>query len=115
MEYIVIKNHRTEYHNPITLKQGEKVIIGEESGKNWPNWIFCTKMDGSNKGWVPKQILKCEANYEIIVEDYSAKELEIDKGAIVEGIKELNGWLWLKDKGTKEIGWVPMENLKKME
>ena len=112
MEYIVIENYRTEYPNPIFLEKGEKVVIGEESGENWPNWIFCTKMDGSNKGWVPKQIIKQENNYGIISEDYSAKELDVDKGIIVEGIKELNGWLWLMNKETKEIGWVPMENLK---
>jgi hypothetical protein len=54
MEYIVIENHRTEFPDPIILKQGEKIIIGEKTSINWPNWVFCTKTDGSNKGWVPK-------------------------------------------------------------
>ena len=115
MEYIVIEEHRTEFLNPIILKQGENVILGEETSVNWPNWIFCTKMDGSNKGWVPKQIIKCENDCGIILEDYSAKELDIDKGNIVEGIKELNGWLWLKNISTNEIGWVPVEKLKVLE
>jgi hypothetical protein len=114
MEYIVIKAHRTEFHDPIILKQGEKVIIGEESSDTWLNWIFCTKTDGSNKGWVPKQIIKHIDNYGEITEDYSAKELDIDEGTIIEGIKELNGWLWLRNKNINEIGWVPMENLKKL-
>ena len=114
MKYIVIKDHRTEFHNPIILKLGEKVIIGEESTDTWPNWVFCTKTDGSNKGWVPKQIIRVIKNYGEIIEDYSAKELDVDEGTIVEGIKELNGWLWLKNKNTNEIGWVPIENLKKL-
>jgi hypothetical protein len=58
MEYIVIENHRTEFSEPIILKQGEKVIIGKEISVNWPNWIFCKKMDDSNKGWVPEQIIE---------------------------------------------------------
>jgi hypothetical protein len=115
MEYIVIENHSTKFPDPIILKQGEKIIIGEESSINWPNWVFCTKTDGSNKGWVPKQIIKYEDNYGYIIDDYSAKELDIDKGAVVEGIKELNGWLWLKNKKTNETGWVPIDKLKKLE
>jgi hypothetical protein len=31
MEYIVIENHRTEFPDPILLKQGETVFIGEKS------------------------------------------------------------------------------------
>jgi hypothetical protein len=116
MKYMVIENHRTEFSNPITLKQGEKVILGEESeDETMPNWIFCKKMDDSNEGWVPKQIIKNQNNYGEIIEDYSAKELDIDKKTIVEGIKELNGWLWLKNIQTNEIGWVPINNLRKID
>ncbi|MDR1134159.1 MAG: hypothetical protein LBL05_08330 [Synergistaceae bacterium] len=114
MKYIVIENHRTEFPDPIILKQGEKVIIGEESA-NWPNWVFCTKSDGSNKGWIPKQIINSESDYGNITEDYSAKELDIDIGTIVEGMRELNDWLWLKNKKTNEIGWVPVKKLRKLE
>jgi hypothetical protein len=115
MKYIVTEDHRTEYPDPIILKQGEKVIIGEESGEDWPNWVFCTKTDGSNGGWVPKQIINHERDYGIIINDYSAKELDIDKGIIVEGIEEMNGWLWSKNEATNEIGWIPLEKLMKLE
>ncbi|MCL2412853.1 MAG: hypothetical protein FWC98_01795 [Bacteroidales bacterium] len=46
-------------------------------------------------------------NHGSVIEDYSAKELDIDEGTIVEKIKELNGWLWSKNTRTNEIGWVP--------
>jgi len=36
------------------------------------------------------------------------------KEPFVEGIKELNGWLWLNNKETNEIGWVPMCKLKQL-
>jgi len=112
MDYIVTEKHETEYPNPIILKTGEKVIIGEEfeGYENWTNWIYCKKIDDSNGGWVPKQIIKYDD--EIIIKDYSAKELNVEKGMIIEGIEELNGWLWSKNKSTGEEGWIPMEKIK---
>ena len=113
VDYIVIEKHETEYPNPITLTIGEKVIIGEEhevtESENWENWIFCTKADNSNSGWVPKQIIDHES--ERILRDYSAKELTVEEGVILEGIEELNGWLLSKNKSTGEVGWIPMENI----
>jgi len=123
MKYIVKENHRTEYPNPIILKQGEKVIVGKTSeetvgetpyDENWTGWILCTKLDKSNDGWVPEQIIQIENDFGIITEDYSAKELDIDKGVVVEGIKELNGWLLSENKNTNEIGWIPMDKLEKI-
>ena len=112
MDYIIIETHETEYPNPIILKAGEKVIIGEEFNgcENWTNWVYCKKIDNSNGGWVPKQIIEDDCG--IILRDYSAKELNVEKGTIVEGIKELNGWLWSKNKLTNETGWIPMEKVK---
>ncbi|MCP1662515.1 MAG: hypothetical protein D5R99_04070 [Methanocalculus sp. MSAO_Arc1] len=71
--------------------------------------------DGSHQGWVPKQIIHFSNQFGEILEDYSAKELDIDEGTIVEGIKELNGWLLVKIQSTNEIGWVPMENMKRVD
>lgn len=121
MKYIVIENFRTEFPNPMILKKGEKVIIGEdpnpsaEDDEKWPNWVFCIKTDDSNQGFVPEQIIKSEEKYGYLTEDYSNKELDIDKGTIVEGIKELNGWLWVKNISTNEIGWVPLDKLEKTQ
>lgn len=113
MDYLVIKEHETEYPNPITLEIGERVIIGEEhEAVESENWVYCIKADNSKGGWVPKQIIDYEK--EIILRDYSAKELTIAEGAIVEGIEEMNGWLLSKNKLTGETGWIPMENIKLM-
>ena len=115
VNYIVIEKHKTNYPNPIMLKAGEKVIIGEEfkgigNEESWTNWVYCKKIDGSNEGWVPKQIIKYDS--EIIIQDYSAKELNVEKGAIVEGEKELNGWLWSRNTSTNETGWIPIGKIK---
>ena len=111
MTYIIIEQHITEYLNPIILKAGEKVIIGEEfigSGneENWKNWIYCKKIDVSTGGWVPKQFIDFDSG--TIIQDYSAKELNVEKGMIIEGIEDLNGWMWSKNISTDEMGWIPM-------
>jgi len=122
MKYVVKENHRTEFPNPIILKQGEKVVTGKTSeetvgetpyDENWTGWILCTKLDKSNDGWVPEQIIQIENDFGIITEDYSAKELDVDKGVVVEGIKELNGWMLSENKNTNETGWVPLDKLRK--
>jgi len=114
--YVVTENYKTEFTNPITLTMGEKVTIGEDpdpemNPDTWINWAYCIKEDGSNAGFVPEQIIKKDGNYGIILEDYSAKEMNVKKGEIVEKIKELNGWLLAKNKATGETGWIPLENL----
>ena len=110
VDYIVIEKYETEYPNPIMLTIGEKVIIGKEHEvTESENWIYCTKMDNSNAGWVPKQIIDYKSGR--MLRNYSARELTVEEGAILEGIEELNGWLLSKNKSTGEIGWIPMENI----
>jgi hypothetical protein len=45
--------------------------------------------------------------------DYSAKEMNVDKGMVLECMKKLNGWIWSKNKQTNEIGRVPLYVLEK--
>ena len=116
MNYLVTENYETEFTSPITLTAGEKVTFGEDPNPEvnpdtWINWAYCIKLDGSNEGFVPEQIIKKEGDYGIILENYSAKEMTVSTGEMVEGIQELNGWLWSKNKRTGEIGWIPLEVL----
>jgi hypothetical protein len=120
MNYIVIEKYETEFINPIILKTGEKVTIGEDpnpemNSATWVNWVYCIKEDGSNAGFVPEQIIRKEGEYGTILQNYSAKELSVEKGEIIKGIEELNGWLWSKIESTGEIGWIPMDNLKLLD
>lgn len=108
MKYKVIEKHISNYPNPITLKKGEKVLVGKkyQGSESWPNWIYCFKLDKSQEGWVPEQILEND----IVKEDYTANELNVKEEDIVFGIRELNGWIFCKDHLGNE-GWVPKENL----
>ncbi len=116
-KYVVIQNRKSDYPEPLQLKKGDVVHIGRAfSGKDgWENWIFCTK-DGIS-GWVPQQII--ENNKDMtgsIIEDYSARELEIFKGEIIVAEKEMNGWIWgFKENDKADKGWVPLENVKRIK
>ncbi|MFU7507207.1 SH3 domain-containing protein [Vibrio cholerae] len=45
MEVIVVEEHTSEYPNPIYLKQGDEVQLGEMDDE-FPNWIFITTDSG---------------------------------------------------------------------
>jgi len=117
MKYTVIRQHISNYPEPIILTKGEKVRLGHEySGtEDWPNWVYCYKLDSSKAGWVPKQIIKkIGKTYGIVKENYTAKELNVEKGEQVECKKKLNGWIWCRKDGNCEEGWVPESNLKEI-
>ncbi|PHI28902.1 SH3 domain-containing protein [Budvicia aquatica] len=97
MKYRVIKQHTSEYPNPIVMAKGDRLIIGEKFDDNqaWNDWYFCETQDRV-KGWVPKQVINW---------------LSGNQGEVLTGIKELNGWIWCQHPDSKEEGWVPAENL----
>lgn len=113
MKYQVIKEHRSEFPNPIIILKGDKLVIGEKSDEHeaWNDWYFCETRD-QVKGWVPKQVIKwLKGNEGEALEDYTAKEMDVDEGEILSGTKILNGWIWCQNLSSKEEGWVPAENL----
>lgn len=113
--YITIKKWKSNYPNPIKLEQNEIVSIKqkENDNPNWKGWIFCETLNAS--GWVPEQIInRINTNKGLIIEKYSAKEMNIYKGEIVIELKELNGWIWAKRKIGDNEGWLPKEILKEI-
>jgi hypothetical protein len=111
--YLVVKQHISNYPHPIKLYEGQKVLVGEkyEEKKEWENWVYCYTSDKRLEGWVPTQIMNVQHNQGYIVEDYFAKELDIEVGELLEMEKELNGWFWMKRTSNREEGWVPKENV----
>ncbi|MCC8148296.1 hypothetical protein [Akkermansia sp.] len=44
-----------------------------------------------------------------VLEDYSARELVVDRGEDIVKIKTLNGWTWVRRTNDGEEGWIPDE------
>lgn len=109
-KYITLREWNPVYTDPIVLKKGDSFKYGKED-EQWKGWIWCTK-DGRG-GWVPKQFIKFinEEDGEAI-QNYSAVELKVERDMIVVGLKEFNGWLWVRQVLSDEEGWVPREVLK---
>lgn len=108
--YKILKEYKAQYENPIVLELGEKVHLGEEEKEEkWKGWIWAES--DINKGWIPKQILKISNDRKtgVVLEPYTAKELTVKEGDIIEKIKSLNGWTWSRNINTTNEGWIPDE------
>lgn len=108
--YKILCSYSTQYTNPIVLTVGECVELGEEEkDEKWKGWIWTESK--TNKGWVPVQILDISVDRQqgTVLEFYTAKELNAEKGDMIVKLKSLNGWTWSKNLRTNEEGWLPDE------
>lgn len=105
--YQVVHSHFSNYPDPIVLAKGDTVLYGREDTE-FPNWIFCEAIHSQKRGWVPKQILSSPDANQIstVLTDYSAYELTVNPGMIVEQEYELNEWSLVHTTDGKK-GWVP--------
>ncbi|HDS1736282.1 SH3 domain-containing protein [Pseudomonas hunanensis] len=114
MKYVVIKGHRSEYPRPIRFAKGEMLAIGQryEGEESWQDWYLCS-CAGQEAGWVPAQVIeRLSVAQGRALEQYSAHELDVDPGQLVEGLRLLNGWVWCRRQVNGELGWLPAEKLR---
>ncbi|MGE8286718.1 MAG: SH3 domain-containing protein [Stenotrophomonas sp.] len=112
-QYRVIRGHTSEYPNPISFTKGALLVVGEryEGPEGWDDWLFCD-MPGQEGGWVPAQIVELiDGTTGRALEDYTARELDVQEGELLLSAKALNGWAWCENPRTLEAGWVPLANL----
>ncbi|TVP47433.1 MAG: hypothetical protein EA345_10620 [Halomonas sp.] len=112
MDVVVVKEHISEYPNPIYLKQGDRVSLGEMDDE-FPNWIFVTTESGV-QGWAPIQYIDKLAcgSIGIMLHDYDAVELNTVVGEKLAALFELNSW-YRVCRATGEVGWVPVHTVKR--
>lgn len=117
MKYRVIEEHKSNNSNPINVKKGEKVKLGRISSEadGWCNWVYCFSLGSDTEGWIPEQMVKVENEYGILLNDYSAKELEVNKNNIIDGDIEFNGWLWCSKLNETTFGWIPNEKIVELQ
>ncbi|EHW9643500.1 hypothetical protein K3295_003842 [Salmonella enterica subsp. enterica serovar Coeln] len=118
VRFTAIGRHISEYPDPLSFTRGTSLIIHEryEGKEGWDDWFYCT-IPGRTGGWVPGQLLaRSEETYRgIAKEDYTARELEVEKGDEVAGLRSLNGWMWCERLSDGQTGWVPLALLHKHE
>jgi hypothetical protein len=112
-KYLVIQDHTSEYPEPITFAKGTPLVVGEKytGPEGWDNWLFCDTA-GQKGGWVPAQLIEItDGKIARAREDYTARELNVQKGDLLIGSRAMNGWVWCMNPANSESGWVPLANL----
>lgn len=113
--YIVTKCRKSDYPNPISVKEGDSVfcVKSSEDQSEWSDWIFCRANE--QEGWIPKQILQEQKGIGHILEDYCAEEFDLIVGEILCAKKSMNGWLWCyKELNPDKLAWAPLNCMKKI-
>ncbi|RKF18050.1 hypothetical protein DBZ36_12465 [Alginatibacterium sediminis] len=115
MKYKAIKAYSDAPQQPIVVQRGEVLEFIEASDPNgdWPNWVYCQGID--KQGWVPKQILKLDDSLVTCMQDYSAKEHNLEVGDILLGKDSLNGWAYAaKQDNCDMFAWAPLNCLEEL-
>ena len=99
--------HRIEYPDPIRIEAGERVNVGREDADS-PGWKWCKAADG-REGWVPVELLSGEGAEATVLQDYSARELEVRPGEEVIVEEARHDWLLVRN-GEGKRGWIPAWN-----
>ncbi len=108
----VLREYRTQYHDPIEFRSGETVQLGQRDSE-WPEFIWATDPRGRS-GWAPSSLLSTEHSSARALADYSARELDADAGQIVHLLREVGGWWWAKNS-LDQCGWIPARDLHILE
>ncbi|MBI2416390.1 MAG: hypothetical protein HYV28_00475 [Ignavibacteriales bacterium] len=116
-KYRAIASWQSVYHNPLMLKQGDRITIDwdrVETDSEWHGWVW--GKTSNNEGWIPEQLVQLSDTDKynssgIMIKDYSAKEHDVCPGEIVTGEKILNGWLWCTKIDYDDYGWLPLKVL----
>ncbi len=114
MKRLVIEEHRRSYSDPIALQKGETLkLSGREEIWDGHKWLWAQSGDG-REGWIPDELAVRDGNRMIAAYDYSALELSVTPGEIVNAVRETHGWVWCR-KESGEVGWLPTQVLEKPE
>lgn len=105
----LVKPYAPEPGPPVQLQAGDLVYIGEES-LVYPGWVRIRVPDG-RKTWAPEAYVRGNEGEEgRVLVDYDARELLVEKGAVVTLLLEIHGWTWVRTDDGRE-GWLPLETL----
>ena len=97
--YRVVADYRAAYPDPIVMKIGERLRVGDRDEDN-EAWVWCTGESGK-AGWVPAAYVLPDVEAGTALRDYSAPESSVR-----------TGWVGARDERGR-FGWVPLENVER--
>ncbi len=106
--YQVLNTYQTQFEDPLQLKAGDVLSIQPKQSE-WPGWVWCLNEEGAT-GWVPERWLNINKRQAMIIRDYSATELSVTAGEIIQSDFGESGWVWARNQSGK-AGWVPLNHL----
>ncbi len=107
----VIQEWQVLYPDPIVLKAGEEVKLGQLDTE-WPGWVWCVSEAGKG-GWVPEKIIESHDERGRALADYTAAELAVGVGEELTLHNEESGWYWATNEAGQS-GWVPASHVELM-
>ena len=102
---IVIEDNDPTYADPIQVKQGDRLIVGEEDSE-YPGWLWCENQYGK-AGWVPEDCIDTTGTESCAKYEYSAREMRARLGERLLPIDTKYGWV-LCSNSAGEKGWLPV-------
>lgn len=110
MRCVVVAAHKSNYPDPISFESGERVTLGRTDDE-YPGWIW-TSLTSGNAGWAPESTLRRDGKTTAVTTvAYSARELDTREGEEVVSLRELKGWLWVRNDAGAE-GWIPQKTVR---
>ena len=104
----VIESYTSKYPDPISFKKGDILKIGRKDIE-YEGWVRVSTMN-NNEGWAPEAYINLRAIPAVAIKNYSAQELTTNVGDILEHIRTVNEWAWVRNSNGG-LGWVPSKTV----
>lgn len=101
-------SYEIEFSDPIKITKGCELRLIKYS-KDSPGWVYC-RNEVSQEGWVPESAITALNDKKIAKHDYSAQELQVQKGEMLLIVNIEYNWVLVKNT-TSNYGWVPKKIL----
>jgi hypothetical protein len=105
----VVQAHNDCCPDPISGKEGDVFLLGGRHSADYPDFVWATAAD-NRCGWIPKTFLQQDGDFGRLVRDYTAREVAVAMGEVVEILEEIGGWLWIATHDGRE-GWIPAKSV----
>jgi hypothetical protein len=104
---VALRRYERPYSDPIHVVTGEFVEIDRKQSASTDlfGWLWCCGPDG-RKGWTPEAWLEQDGDRARIMRDFSALELNVEKGERLIALFSESGFIFAR-RSNGEEGWVP--------